>query len=307
MFVLDADALAAYEPRVVFDQRRTRERVIRVYVNGDRLTLPAPSALAEMLTAPGVTAYRDGARLVLDGASRTAEDLTAAILAAYRELLDRDDVSAPYDALRRVAGAELTPHVRREVDAHAARVLRCWRDSLPALPKAPQALAARRPKRPPMTSTERTREQRNALRVDGFATADAYLDQLFRAPGTAGAVVPMAKLYAACLGWVDERQGEAFDNELGRDAMCDRLDELTDALDSGDLAEVDLTRDEARRLAEDDDEVFFTVTPPGRKDFDRIAEHYGRVHKTKSGKAIEFHGEDVAARWRVELPPLART
>lgn len=305
MFVLDADALAAHEPRVVFDERRTRDRVARVSVNGDRLTLPAPSALAEMLTAPGITAHRDGSRLVLDGAPRTAEDLSAAVVVAYGELPDRDDVSAPYDALRRVAGADLTPHTRREVNAHAARVLRCWRDSLPAFPR--ESASTTKPKRPPMTPAERKARQRAAVGKDELATADAYLDQLFRAPGTAGAVVLMSKLYAACLRWVDERQGEAFDNELARDAICDQLDELTDALDSGDLAEIDVPRDMLQRLDEDDDEVFHMVIPPGRKTFDRIAEHYGNVHKTKQGKALRFHGEEIAARWGAELAPLART
>lgn len=305
MFVLDADALAIHEPRVVFDQRRTRDRVTRVSVGDDRLALAAPSALAELLTAPGVTAYRDGARLVLDGATYVAEDLTAAVLAAYRELPDRDDVTAPYDALRRVAVADLAPHARREVEAHAARVLRCWRDTLPALPKA--KATASKPKRRAMTAAERKEQQRATTGKDELATADAYLEQLFLAPGTAGAVVLLAKLYAAFLRWADERHGEGFSNDLARESMGHWLDELTEALDSGELAEEDLSREDLRRLDEDDDEVYHEITSAGRKAFDRLAENYGEIRKTKNGKVLRFASEDVAARWRAEMPPLVRT
>ncbi|MDQ4112902.1 MAG: hypothetical protein M3306_17685 [Actinomycetota bacterium] len=271
----------------------------------DRVALPAPFALAKMLTAPDVTAYHDKAQLVLDGTTYAAADLVPALLAAYRELPDRDDVRAPYDALRRVAVADLAPVARSKVEAHAAQALRCWRDTLAVLPKV--KAPASKPKRRAMTAAERKEQQRATTGKDELATADAYLEQLFLAPGTAGAVVLLAKLYAAFLRWADERHGEGFSNDLARESMCHWLDELTEALDSGELTEEDLSREDLRRLDEDDDEVYHEITSAGRKAFDRLAENYGEIRKTKSGKVLRFASEDVAARWRAEMPPLVRT
>lgn len=261
---LDAEVLASHVIRQAATEKPYRPVGFKIDTDGIGLSvlLPGPAILANMLSLPGVDAYRDGVRLLTrpQGSDEAPEALSVlpladALRAALSALPERSGAGEAYADLR-LAASTSSPRF----DAYLLDVVRAF---VRRLPKVPMVAG---PKAPAKSPKERARayraRQRDAVRASAVWALTMFLtldedDEDPRIPPADGERVSGSALF-----------------EYASDLIDEVLAEYASAADEDDLADIrseypvtpplDLARVSRQALYAVADDAGHKVTRPGR-------------------------------------------
>lgn len=262
---LDVDALAALREDTRHRSRKAdRTRRLTADDSGEalNLTLPAPAAVADSISLPGVESMRRGSALLTRPVGEQSPatpiglaDIAEALRAALAELPRPERPGAfhlPYPALYR-AGRLISPGV----EAYLLDVARAYRDTRPVAPAA--APRPKAPSGPALSPAEQRARSRAQLRADERETVAFFLD-----------------------GWlVDDDPDDPF--PLGRMSLSDLWDLMDERVE--DYADDGETLPSGRPLR----------VPPRRSPnfLEPVEARLGDRFHTRSGAAIEIRPEHL--------------